>query len=339
MTVQTALQYKDILICPQCNREKNTFNQLILNSDKFKCASCSMTYDVMDGVPILAEDYSSSHIIRRTNNTKNYNIQDNQLNRENFYYEHYSNRSRTIDLQSSYLLKERNLIETFIKENCINGSCLEVGCGTGIFADVSTQYLGLDYSLSSVFAKGFTDYARIVASAESIPLKSQSVNLVFSFNTLEHIPNPELAFSEIDRVLVPSGYAILKPAWHCTKYNTELLPIKSYCELNFLQRCHKFLIPLLKSKAYKFLIKIPQRLIRKLSYSFFSSKIPTKLRYRKLNPYLGNDVFIADCDATADIDCYEGLLYFESRGYKIISHKTIISRLLAGNDLLILQKP
>ncbi|NEO96069.1 MAG: methyltransferase domain-containing protein [Moorea sp. SIO3G5] len=285
MNVQTALLYEDIFICPYCNNKKDGLYNLILDSEKLKCPNCSMNYDVVDGVPVLAEDYSITS--RDESETFKKNHSNNTIeNRANFYSEHYYNRSRTIDLESPYLAQERCLIKNFIKNNCINALCLEVGCGTGIFADVSNRYLGLDYSFSSVFSEGFNNYARIVASAESIPLKSESVNLVFSFNTLEHIPDPELAFSEIDRVLMHNGYAILKPAWHCTKYNTELLPIKPYRELNAVKRCYKFIIPLLKTKLYKFITRIPKRLLRRLYYSVFSSQVPTKLSYRKLNPSL-----------------------------------------------------
>lgn len=336
MTIKTILSIDYYLICPWCNSQKIGSFNLVVNSEKLKCTNCSRTYPILGQVPILAEDFLNSEF---PNPENAFPETINLSNRGDFYRKHYSNRSRLIDLQSGYLSNEIKVITNFIQSNEINGLCLDVGCGSGIFADVSSNYLGLDYSLSAVFAEGFTEYARVIASAESIPLPNQSVQLIFSFNTLEHIPNPELAFREIDRVLMPNGYAILNPAWHCTRYNTELLPIKEYQELSLSQRLRKFLIPLLKSKPYKVLTRIPVRVFRRLSHLLLNPELPTELRYRKLNPYLGSDAYIADCDATADIDCHEGLLYFESRGYDILSHKTVMSRLLAGNDVLVLQKP
>lgn len=332
MAIHSILKTQVSLICPSCNRNK-VCSYLEQSSANLKCSNCLKTYPIIEGVPVLSEEILSSEIIE-----KKANLTSSLNDPASFYYQLYSGRSREIDIQSDYLSQERGFIENFIKDNKIDGLCLEVGCGTGIFAECSSNYIGLDYSFSSVFAEGFNNFARLIASGESIPFPNESVQLIFTFNTLEHIPNPELAFHEIDRILRPNGYAILKPAWHCTKYNTELLPIKSYKELTLTQRISKSLIPLYKNKIYKLITRIPQRIVRRVFYYLYNKKIPTSLQYRRLTPYLGKDAYIADCDATADIDCHEGLLYFESRGYKVLSHKTVFSRLLAGNDLLILQK-
>ena len=325
MYSQAEVSISNLLICPYCNSQDSINHKLIYQNQSLECPNCKKKYSSIENVPILTNEHSQ---------LKN----EDPSKRQNFYNTHYYHRSRTKDIQSAYLLAERRIVANFVKEHNINGLCLEIGCGTGIFADMAPNYLGMDYSFSAVFAEGFSNYNRIVASAESIPLQDQSAQLVISFNTLEHIPDPKLAFQEIDRVLMPNGYAILKPAWHCTKYNTELLPIKEYNQLNLEQKLRKFLLPLFKSKIFKFLTRIPARLLRRITYHLFYSQSSTKLQYRKLIPYLGDDVFIADCDATADIDFHEGLLYFESRDYKILSHKTLSHRLLAGNDILIVQK-
>ncbi len=286
---------------------------------------------MIEGVPVFREEVDSSQ-------ETDFSIENDKNDRRKFYYDHYHGRSRNTDLESSYLAKERLYLREFVEKHDITGTCLEIGCGTGIFADMVPGYIGLDYSLPSLLADGFNGYTRIATSAENIPLPDSSIDLVFSFNTLEHIPKPELAFGEIDRLLAPGGYTLLRPAWHCTKYNTKLLPVKKYSELNFLDKTHKFLIPLLKSRYFKILSKLPRRIARRFFYLFSRSKQPTHLKYRALTPYLGEDYFIADCDATADIDCHEAIFYFESRGYELISHPTILSRLFSGHDLLVVRK-
>ena len=343
MSLHPCLRGQLPLTCPYCNRTKNISFSLKNEAAQLKCPNCSKKYPILQGVPILADDVaedvlSVSNIDKTTSYEEFASRYASLSERVKFYYEHYPpTKDREAYLKSTYLASEKKFIKEFIKVQNITGYCLEIGCAAGQFADISDNYIGLEYSLSSVFAKGFENYGRLVASAESIPLADKSVELVFSFNTLEHIPNPDLAFQEIDRILMPNGWAVLKPAWHCTKYNTELLPIKPYSELRLYHKIKKFILPLLRAKPYKFLTRIPIRLMRRISYMI--SKSPTKLRYRKLIPYLGQNLGISDADATADIDCHEGLLYFESRGYELISHPTLTSRLLAGNDIIVLRKP
>ena len=158
------------------------------------------------------------------------------------------------------------------------------------------------------------------------------MHCVFSFNTLEHVPDVEMAFGEIDRVLRPGGYLVLKPAWHCTRLVTELVPVRPYSELNPRQRVVKALLPLIRSKPYKFISWIPSRIVRRLTCRSNNS-----LHWGRLTPYHG-DAWISDADAVASIDCHEGILYYTSRGYSCLSHPTAVRQLLAGHDLVVLQK-
>jgi hypothetical protein len=128
------------------------------------------------------------------------------------------------------------------------------------------------------------------------------------------------------------GYLVLKPAWHCTKYVTELIPVRRYGELNARQKMTKALLPLLRSKPYKFLSRIPWRIARRIT-----SRPNNPLRYGRLTPYHGTS-WISDADAAASIDCHEGILYYASRGYTCLSHPTAAQQLLAGHDLVVLRK-
>lgn len=351
MSIYPLSKYNSFLICPKCNKLECYSYKLTLDAESLKCPNCYTIYPSIQGVPILEDDVAKDvftigyfdKISSYEDFVRRYEIYVNgdfhRSERVKFYYYHYPpiKADREAYLKSGYLAREKEFLRGFVQTYNITQICLEIGCAAGQFADISDNYIGLEYSLSAVFAKGFENYARIVASAESIPLADQSVELVFSFNTLEHIPNPELAFREIDRILIPKGWAILKPAWHCVKYNTEILPVRPYRELSISQKIRKFLIPLMRNKGFKFFTRVPVRIFRRISY--FISQSPTELNYRKLKPYLGNDANLADADATADIDCHEGLLFFESRGYQVVSHQNWMNRLMAGNDTVVVQKP
>jgi SAM-dependent methyltransferase len=252
---------------------------------------------------------------------------------DSWFEEMYAGRSRRDDLESDYLLAERRFMAELTRQRQFQGPCLEVGCGTGIFAENVPGYLGLDYSLESLFAAGFEPFARLCGDARRLPLADSSVECVFSFNTLEHVPDVDLAFEEIDRVLKPGGTLVLKPAWHCTRYTTELIPVLPYRELNARQKVTKALLPVIQSKPYKLLTRAPWRLRRRIT-----RRRENPLRFGRLTPYHG-DAWISDADATSSIDCHEGILYFTTRDYVCHSHPTALKQILAGHDVVVLEKP
>jgi malonyl-CoA O-methyltransferase len=94
---------------------------------------------------------------------------------------------------------------------------LDLGCGTGHFCPAlrarypEARYLGLD------IASGMVDFARsrspadcdwLVADAESLPLASASVDLVFSSLAVQWCARPEHLFAELARVLRPGGMCV-----------------------------------------------------------------------------------------------------------------------------------
>jgi ubiquinone/menaquinone biosynthesis C-methylase UbiE len=49
----------------------------------------------------------------------------------------------------------------------------------------------------------------VAADAASLPLPDESFDVVYSYNTFEHIPRPDAAVSEATRVLRPGGHLYL----------------------------------------------------------------------------------------------------------------------------------
>jgi SAM-dependent methyltransferase len=282
------------------------------DDDVLRCPECAAGYRVVNGVPVLRPEHGEAA--------------------ENWFEAMYQGRSRHQDLASDYLRSERAFMQSFAREKGVRGPCLEVGCGTGGFAELVPEYIGFDYSFSSLMAEGFEAATRICGDARWLPLASSSMECVFSFNTLEHVPDVERAFAEIDRVLKPGGFLVLKPAWHCTRYVTELIPVRGFAELNARQRLVKALLPIIRSKPYKLVSWVPVRMARRLT-----RRPDNPLRWGRLTPYHG-EAWISDADAVASIDCHEGILYYTSRGYSCLSHPTALRQVLAGHDLVVLQK-
>ena len=286
---------------------------LTLSEHTLTCSVCSYQYKQVHGVPVLKSEALESS--------------------DTWFEQMYTDRSRNLELATNYLQYEREFIGQFVQEHNINGSCLEIGCGVGLFAEIVPNFIGLEYSLESLLADGFDPFSRLCADARLIPLADAGAECIFSFNTLEHVPDVDLAFAEMDRVLKPGGFLVLKPAWHCTRYNTELIPVLPYQQLNLRQKLTKALLPLFTSKLYKLITKVPYRFWRRIT-----CRKNNPLSWGKLTPYHG-DLWIADADATASIDSHEAILYYQSRGYQCLSHVGISKQLLAGHDIVILRKP
>jgi len=114
---------------------------------------------------------------------------------------------------------------------------LEIGGGHGCFYDsvsnkidkyfnIEPSELVCDYE----FLKRLSDkrYFHIKASAEEMPVHDNTLDLVVSLASLDHIPNVEVALFEIARVLKPGGKFIFtlnnkRSWWKILLKNSELL--------------------------------------------------------------------------------------------------------------------
>lgn len=131
-----------------------------------------------------------------------------------------------------------------------SGRVLEIGCGSGLnlplYTDQVQHVFGLEPSAylrgkaeewvaAAPFAVDFID-----ASAEAIPLESDSVNTVVSSWTLCSIPDIEASLQEIRRVLRPDGRFIFiehgrSPDQKVSRWQDRLVPLSTRllgCSLN-----------------------------------------------------------------------------------------------------------
>ena len=83
------------------------------------------------------------------------------------------------------------------------GKVLDLGCGPKDQAVaieyLGHEYIGIDYSNLN---------ADILADAHAIPFKSETFDCILSYAVLEHLHNPFIAISEIERLLKPGGLYI-----------------------------------------------------------------------------------------------------------------------------------
>jgi ubiquinone/menaquinone biosynthesis C-methylase UbiE len=89
-----------------------------------------------------------------------------------------------------------------------NARILEVGCGMAYFSDIHPGWEGVDYSKTAVARVKELQgaHTRIFeADAQSLPFEDGHYDGVFSWAALEHVPDPDKAFQEVDRILAGGG--------------------------------------------------------------------------------------------------------------------------------------
>ncbi len=113
-------------------------------------------------------------------------------------------------------LLSEHLIDKFnIKPN---SKLLDIGCGRGdlikSFANLGLQVQGTDLDPES--QELCAPFSVLINNIEidPLPIKNNSVDIVFSKSLIEHLQNPERLLGEAFRVLKPGGRAIIMcPSW------------------------------------------------------------------------------------------------------------------------------
>lgn len=90
---------------------------------------------------------------------------------------------------------------------------LDVGGGPGYFADAfrtaGARYVGVDPDVGELSTRGHPEPGMIMASGMRLPVRSDSVDVCYSSNVLEHVPDPWLMAAEMVRVTRPGGTIFL----------------------------------------------------------------------------------------------------------------------------------
>ena len=126
---------------------------------------------------------------------------------------------------------------------------LDIACGEGygshFLASVANSVFGVDIDSGTVehAARKYVvqNLTFVVGSADCIPLESASVDLVVSFETLEHQSRHEEMYAEIKRVLRPNGVLIISTpdkyffsdlTGHRNAYHVKELYVEEFSALN-----------------------------------------------------------------------------------------------------------
>jgi len=240
---------------------------------------------------------------------------------------------------------QRDLVDHYIASLNIpaDASVVEVGCGLGHLHICHPKWKGFEYADSAVaLAKKIhgPQLDIVEADARDLPVASDSVDFLFSFDALEHIPECEKAFDEIVRVLKPGASSYLHPAWNCRSWTVKKLEVRPYSELGLAEKVGKFLIPLRDHVLFRLMCNLPGRVWREVRLLMGARNLP--LDYTPLHPdtslwarYDRN----ADDDAFICMDAHAALAYFVSRGWATPSHPGFLKRFTVRAGGILVRKP
>lgn len=257
-----------------------------------------------------------------TNDTKGY---------YHFYNVDDPNRWGRVEMPDQFSITRQWLLKSGVMDH--ERIILELGCGIGPLNRIHPNYIGLDFSL--VALRKFATNARYInGDMQSLPIKDGSVDFIFSWAALEHVPNPEQVLTEVERILKVGGTALLAPAWNVRSWAAKALPIRPYRALSWRDCLWKVTIPVRNNLVWRALFAIPRRLYREM-YALW--RRPVVFDYKRLSPNLQEYIY-TDCDAFTSMDAHTAILYFKSRDWFILSHHGFMKRIMVRHEPIVVKK-
>ncbi len=124
----------------------------------------------------------------------------------------------SVEEQSEWRYKKEPWIPQIIKNlNLSDRKVLEIGCGPGLdtllLAKEARKVIGIDITENSIRLASekikrlnCPNIDLILADAEELPIKENSIDVVYSYGVLDHTPDITAAFEGIYKVLKSDGY-------------------------------------------------------------------------------------------------------------------------------------
>ncbi len=125
-----------------------------------------------------------------------------------------AHRKEPVDPAGFYSLIAADSVRQLMRYTSLTGQLvLDVGGGPGYFRpaflDAGARYVWVEPDVSEMEAGGIEVPGRVRGSALDLPFLSGSVDLCYTSNVLEHVPDPWRMCSELVRVTRPGGLIFL----------------------------------------------------------------------------------------------------------------------------------
>ncbi len=210
----------EMLVCPVCKSEGSESSLVVVDEQALRCPKCASLYPAI-GV-------QSFHIMKnevgKTKETaaafwgdlyRQLYTGTESLNKVEFRHQ--------LDLLQDYFKKQHHLAVTEMDLDTLAGKVvLEIGSGSGahsaLFRAHGAKVISMDLTPERVVSTqrmvssvddGAGDYLCLNADAENIPLRSNSIDLVYSNGVLHHSPQTDKCIAEVHRVLKPGAISVM----------------------------------------------------------------------------------------------------------------------------------
>jgi SAM-dependent methyltransferase len=194
----------DYLQCPRC-----TSGELSISASAIKCDNCFKEFPLEAGIPNFI-DPSSEFL-------QNQFWQQGQVGEKAVKFwekvqERGGYKGPSPFTRIHALAQYQKCLE--LRHGAIPKSCLEIGPGSKprmFFYEISTKF-ALDPLMNlylKLFPESYENIACLASIAESIPLKSNSMDYVILSNCLDHFSSPEKGLLEVLRVMSPDGICFI----------------------------------------------------------------------------------------------------------------------------------
>ena len=137
-----------------------------------------------------------------------------------------------LDSYSGLPITENRFFEAtgWSKEELKNKWVLDVGCGSGRFAEIALKYgakvVALDYSSAvdacNVNLKAFSNLHVVQGDIYALPFKLESFPFIYSLGVLQHTPDVEKSFAALPTMLQSGGQLCVD--YYEKSYKSMLLP-------------------------------------------------------------------------------------------------------------------
>ena len=164
------------------------------------------------------------------------------------------------------------------------GIAIDIGCSIGFFAKALTPYFktvfGLDIDVNALSEapklqeNSVDNLEFLIGDSLNLPFEDNTIDLILCNHTYEHVPNAEMLFSEIQRVLKPGGRCYLGAA-------SRLFIVEPHYHLMFLSwlpkpLAHKYMKIMGKGDEYYEMLRTYwgiKRLIRAFDVTDYTLKV------------------------------------------------------------------
>jgi SAM-dependent methyltransferase len=163
------------------------------------------------------------------------------------------------------------MVRTLLRKHVPPGVGLDCSCGTGMTLKNLHQWVQTGADLHGLALKHSRarGHSRLLQTdLRQLPLSNESLDLVVSLDTLEHIDEDRQALDEIFRVLKPGGHALFTvPAhpWMYSSHDRALHHVRRYRRGEFRSKVLDAHFEILKLKWINVLLFAPVAIVRLLS--------------------------------------------------------------------------